>query len=175
MKVEFRQAPAGALGESRRRGEHEGRAVEVVDQARGDDADDAFMPAVTDRHDRVGVADLGRRGLDLRDRLGGDGLLDFPSLGVERPQFVGDRPRARQIVFEQQRQRVFGMPQPAGRVDDRRERVAERAGVERARVDARYLAHRADAGARGLAHLSEAADDQAPVLPDQRHRVGHRR
>ena len=152
--------------------------VEGVHELRGDDADDAPVPAFAgDDEDRV-RADV-RVVLDGAARLGEDLLLLRLPAQVLLVELLGERARLgrhRLVGGQQQPRRDVGRRHPPGRVDARRE-------DERRRCSCRSScpARPGDVEQRPQADLVRPAREQVeadlrdhPVLADQRHDVGQR-
>ena len=150
------------------------RPVVALDQARGDDPDDARMPALAG-DDEPGAS---RRSLGqlAPGRLGGrvDLPLGRPPLGVGPAQLGGDRLARAVVLGQHQLDPGVGPVEAPGGVDPRRQPEGEVALVEPLRLAFRDRHQRPQPGPVRAAHLREPAPDQRPVLADQRDDVGDR-
>jgi hypothetical protein len=153
-----RAARAGALVAVE--GDEHARPVVALGDARGDDPDDAGMPAVGGQDVcglLAGLADL-RLGLEEDPRLG------VAALGVGPIELVGDRRRALGVVGEHELEPGIGAIQAPGRVDPRRQAKADRPRIERAGIDARDAQQRPDPGPLRGGQRAQALAHQAAVL-----------
>ena len=149
VEVDAGHAAARPLGRLPGAGDDDGRALEALDQARRDDADDALVPAVPRHHDGPGGADLVRLGLVLGDGRLEDLALHLAPLGVQLPELGRDRVGRLAVGGQEQLERPVGVREPPGRVDARRQREPERARADGARLDAGRGAQRGDARGAG--------------------------
>ena len=134
------------------------------------------MPALAREHVRRRLGPAGGRA-DLRDLGLGreqDLRLDVAALGVDRVELGGDRAGPRDVGREQQLQPRVGAVQPPGGVDPRGEAEADRARVDAARVDARHVHQRLQPGLARRGQRPQPGPHEPPVLPHERHAVGHR-
>jgi hypothetical protein len=143
---------------------------------RGDDPDHARVPTVRREHVRGRIGAAERRTLlgHLRLGLEQDPRLDVPALDVDRVKLGRHGLGPRHVGGEQQLQTCVGAVQPPGRVDARREPEPDRAGVDPAGIHARDRHQRLEPGLAGGGERPEPLAHEAPVLPHQRHAVGHR-
>jgi hypothetical protein len=151
-------------------GDEHARAVVALGDARGDDPDDARVPAVG----RQDVGGLHASLADLRLGLEEDPRLGVAALGVGPIELLGDRGGARGVVGEDELEPGVGSVEAPGRVDPRRQAKADRPRIERAWVDARDAQQRADARPLGGGQRAQPFAHQAPVLAAQRHAVSDR-
>ena len=118
-------AGAGAVGRER---DGEGRALEALAQAGGDEADDAGVPVGRgEDQDRrpLAAADLGLGGaVGLLDRL----ELDALALGVELVEPRGDDQRRVLVVEAEQPRAERGVADAAAGIDARADEEAEMVG-----------------------------------------------
>ena len=125
-------AAARAVGHVAVDRQHDGRAVERVDELRRDDPDDAAVPALARDDEHGARTDVGIV-LDQLARLGHDGgflLLPARVLVVEllgqRPRFLGQR----LVDGQQQPRRDVGRAHAARGVDARRDHEADVIAVD---------------------------------------------
>ena len=147
------------------------RPAEFLLQPRGDETDDAGMPAFRggDHHRALLLdAERGHRlGFGLRQRF----QLDRLALAIEPVELGGDLRRLDRIVFEQQPHAEIGAADAAAGIDARAEQKAEMPGFGRA-GQPRHI-HQADMpGALAPAQRDQTLGDEGAVEPDQRHHVG---
>ena len=155
--------------------EHEGRAVQLVLDARGDDAHHAFVEVGVEHADGGGrlLAFVEQRFHDLH-RLLAHAALDVAALAVDRVQRARQLVAARRVVGQQAFDAQRHVRQPAGGVDARAEREAE---VERG-GDLRVARRRREqagqpAGQGAGADALQALGDQPPVVGVELDHVGH--
>ena len=156
-------------------GDEDDGAVVALDEARGDDADHALVPVGAGDGVRAAGALLGRPRLDLGDRLAEDAALDGLALAVQLLERVGEPARLVLVLGEEQLERLARVPEPAGRVEARREPEADGPGVDRGRIDAGALHERAQTGLRRARERAQPGDGERAVLVDERDDVGDRR
>src|SRR5919202_6496093 len=114
VEVERGDRPARPLPEVVGAGDQHDRPVEPLYEPRGDDPDHALVPPLVREHvAAVGPASL-RPGLDLRERLAEDALLDRLPLAVQRLELRREAPRPRRVVGEQELERRRWVAEPAG-------------------------------------------------------------
>ena len=159
--------------------QHDGRPVEGVDELRGDDADDAAVPAFAGDDEHAARADVGI-GLDDLPRLGDDVLLFLPAARVLGRRAARPAPAPRRAIASSEasssRVAMSGvLMRPAaltrGATMKRDvvavDRLAGQAGRRRAARAGRPCAAPCDSISR-----PELGDDA--VLADERHDVGQR-
>ena len=151
------------------RDEH-ARPVVALGDARGDDPDDARVPALAREDVRVALPRLGDHALGLEE----DALLDVAALGVRTVELLGDHASALGLPGEQELDAGVRAIEAARRVEPRREPEADRAGVDARGVRLRHLHEGPKALAARGAHRTQAGADEPPVLPAERHAVGDR-
>ena len=130
--VEARDAAARAVGLAVLDRQHDRRPVVGVDQLRGDDADDAAVPALAGDDQHRLRADVGIGVDDLAGR-GDDVLLLLAAAGVLGVELLGQRlrlGRQRLVVGQQQARRQIGGGHAAGGVDPRRDHERDVIGVD---------------------------------------------
>ena len=116
---------------------------------------------------------LGRRPrLDQRDRLAEDPLLDRLPLAVQVLELGGEPLGLVRVVGEEELERHVGSPEPAGRVDPRREPEADGRRVDGCRVDACRAHQRLEAGTVRARERPQPAGGESAVLVDERDDVG---
>ncbi len=120
-------------------------------------------------------AALGRPGLDGRDGVAEDPLLDGLPLAVQLLESSARQVGLALVLAEDQVERDVGPPQPSGRVDARREPEADRGRVDRRRIDARGAHQRAQARLGRARERPQARRGERAVLVDERDDVGDRR
>ena len=147
------------------------RPREFFLQARGDEADDAGMPALRGGDDHRALVLEAERGHRLGFGLRLGRLLDDAPLGVEPVEFGGDPRGFRQIAFQQQPHAEIGAPDAAAGVDARTQHEAEMPGLRRA-VQPRDIHQRGVADMIAAAQRDQALRDEGAVEPDQRHDIG---
>ena len=170
-QAEPRNRPARTLAIVFLGGDEHGRAVILIDEPRGDDADDAGVPLPRCEHQGVGQGAVA--GFDHFD-----GLLEYLSLNdlpatVLRLELPGDLVGLLGRGFGQQPERVPGVPHPTGgvqaRADDERHVAFLDALVRESRRFHDGLQPRVIEFARqGL----EPRGHERPVFVYQRHDVG---
>ncbi len=164
------RAAAAPLGVER--DQDHGPAV-ALDDPRGDDPDDARMPALAGKHQPGRLAEpvgqLAAGSLGRREHL----ALDLAALAVCPLELGGDLGCPRLVVGEHQLDAGVGAVQAPGGVDPRCEPEREIALVEPLGLDPGDAHQRPQPGPRGAARLGEPAPDQGPVLAAQR-RPGRR-
>ena len=127
--------------------------------------------------DGVGAAGtrFGRPRLDLGDGLAEDPALHGLALAVQLLERVGEPPRLRLVLGEEQLERLPRVPEATGRVQARRKTEADGPGVDGGRVDAGALHERAKTGLRRAREGAQSGDGERSVLVDERNDVGDRR
>src|SRR5207302_1579584 len=111
---EPRGRAARALADPVLERDDEGGAVVALLQPRGDDADDAGVPALAGGEDEGAGAGIA---LDLGDRRLEDARLDLAPLGVEGVELAGEARRLRGVVGREQRRAEAGLADAAAGVD----------------------------------------------------------
>jgi hypothetical protein len=160
--AEFRAVPA----------KDNGRAIELLEDTGGDNADDTDVPghiAFDDDEVGLGVEPDAHGAKDLV----GNGAFDFLPLAVMRVQILRERQRFGQVAGQEQAQGFFGRFEPARGVEAGRELEADFVGAERDRglsdpfqSDQTWSLRRVEAFQTGR--------DQHPVFAGQRDDVGDR-
>ena len=110
--------------------------MEPLDEARGDDADHALVPALVREHVPAPPLLRLRPLLDAGHRLARDSLLDGLAVAVQPLELAGEPLRLGAILGQQQVEGDARMAEPSRRVDARREPEADAACVHRGRIDA---------------------------------------
>ena len=108
----------------------------ALDEARGDDADHALVPALAGGHEHAVAALERAAALDLGGGGAQDRVLDALALAVALLELLGQRLRPRARRREQQVERQRRIAEPAGGVDARGEAEAEVGRAHARRVDA---------------------------------------
>ena len=150
IDAEDRAAGAGADAAGLKR-DRESRPAEFFLQPRGDEADNARMPALGGGdHDRAALlqAERGHRlGLGLRHGLDFDRL----TLAIEAVELGGDARRLDRIVLDQEPHAEIGAADASAGIDARAEQKAEMPRLRRAGeprdIHQAHMARRARAGA----------------------------
>ena len=122
VEVEARHRSPGALPALALAGDQDDGTAEALDEPRGDDPDHALVPALAP--DDVCLRRLrcsGGPGLDGRERLAQDPLLDRLAVAVERLDLVREQVGLPIVLGEDEVQADVGTPEAAGRVEPRRE------------------------------------------------------
>ena len=140
----------------------EGGAVVLLRDARGDDADDAGMPAA--RTDDDGVAALRRR-QTLDDAFGllAGREFEFLSLAVLTVEGLGEETGLGGILTEQQIERGHGGVEPTRGIESRPELEADVVSADRTRDPGDGL-EGDEAGMDRALKLSETAAGEEPVF-----------
>ena len=166
-----RAARAGADA-ARLQRNRKGGTRKLLLQPRGNQTDDAGMPALGGGHDHSAlVFEPERRqrlGFGLRLRR----LLDDAALAVEPVEFGRDPRGLRDVAFQQQPHAEIGAPDPAARIDARPQHEAEMPGFGRA-VQPRHVHQRGMADMVAAAHRDQPLGDEGAVEPGQRRDIGH--
>ena len=151
------------------RDEEDSGAVEFLDEAGRDDADDARVPRLVAEHDDVAVGAL-RRDLLLGAAI--DLVADLLALEVEGVEAAGEVVDLRLVAGGEQAQRTVRIPHPPRGVDAGRD--GER---ERLRRDLLLLRRQQAAQRLARAGIDEAQplEHDVAVLARQRHAVRDRR
>ena len=136
VQVEARDRPPRPLPLVSLPGDHHDRPVEALDEAGGDDADHALVPALAPDHIAVPAPLRLRPALDDGDRLPEDSLLDHLPVAVQRLELVREEVRFASILGEHQMQRHVGPAEPPRCVDPRCEPERDRGRVDRRGIDA---------------------------------------
>ncbi len=155
------------------RDQHDGPRV-TVDEARGDDADHALVPALARGHEHAVAALERAAALDLGGGGAQDRVLDPLALAVALLDLLGQRLGLVARGREQQVERERGVAEAAGGVDARREAEAEIGRAHARRIDARARHQRAQARPIGLGEAPHPAAHERAVLVGERHDVGDR-
>ena len=124
-QVQAGNGAAGTLDDAAfagREGEH--RAVQPVLDARGEDADDALVPALVEQRDAGGAVVDGHRFEQMQGLLLHVGL-DFTAFAVEIVELLGDGQGAGRVVGDQAFDAQAHVGQAAGGVEARAEQEAE--------------------------------------------------
>ena len=172
VEVEVRDRAARSLPAlAASRDEHHG-PMEALDEARRDDPDHSFVPALVPQDVAPALSLRGGPRLDARDRLPQDPLLHALTLSVQLLELAGELAGLRPIVGQEQLEREVGSPEPARGVDARGEPEPDGGRVDGRRIDARRLHERLEARAGSFA--------RAPAAPRRpargsRRRAGRRR
>ncbi len=155
--------------------DHEGRPAVALDQAAGDDADHADVPALAldDQRRRQALAVGPVEALDAGDRLLEHLALDGAALGVELVEPDGERAHLVRIVARQQARAEIGLADAAAGIDPRAQHEAQMIGARRL-AQARDIGERREAGIAALLHHRQPLPHQRAVDAGQRHDVGHR-
>ena len=151
------------------------RPVEALDEARGDDADHALVPALAGDDVSTAAALLLGPRRDLGERVAQDPLLDRLPVAVELVEAMGEPGRLVAILRQQQLERRLGMAEPPRRVQSRRDPKADRGSVGCGRIDPCDLHQLAQARFLCARERPQARDRQAAVLVDERDNVRDRR
>src|SRR5439155_25842227 len=120
-------AVGGAVGVE---ADHDGRLAELIDDARGDDADDARMPAVAPEDDGAAIVAVKFLLIDLCERRVEDAALHRLPLAVVLLQLGGDLQGTRQIRAGEHFDGVAGVTHTADGVEARGEAKADVVAVE---------------------------------------------
>ena len=175
--VEPRNAAARPLRHAVFDRQHDGRPVKRIDQLRGDDADDAAVPAVAGDDEDRSRADV-RIGLTIflaAATISASSSCRRTFLAIElhrqRPHLL----RHRLVGGQQEPRRDVRRAHAAGRVDARRQHERDVIAVDRLPGQAGHVEQRAQADLVRAARQQVEADlrDDA-VLADERHDVGQR-
>jgi hypothetical protein len=170
--VERRHGAAGALPLAVGARDHHDRAVVLLDQPRGDDADHALVPALAGDDVAATTTPRLRPRLDLVDRLAEDALLDHLPLAVQRLELLGEELRLAIVFGEEQPERSLRSAQPARSIDPRREPEANGLLVDGGRVDAADPHQRAQSRLLCLGDAAQPEQRECAVLVDERDDVG---
>ena len=133
------------------------------------------MPALPRHHQRRCVSKV--VGELAACRLGGRGhlLLGRAPLAVGAAQLRGDLGRPLRVLGEEQLHPRIGPVEAPRRVDPRRQPKRQVPLIELRRLDLGRGQQGADPGPLRPPNLLQSPPHDRPVLPDQRHHVGHRR
>ena len=165
-----RTARAGADAAGLKR-DGKGRPREFFLQPRGDETDDAGMPALRGRDDDRTLVLQPKRGQRLGFGLRFGHLFDHPAFAVEPVELGGDPCRFRNVAFQQQPHAEIGAPDPPAGIDARPQHEAEMPGFGRT-VQPRHIHQRGVADMVAPAHRDQALGDEGAIEPDQRRDVG---
>ena len=175
VQVVGRDGAATALATLALERDQDDRARMALDEARGDDADHALVPALSRGHENVVAALECPAARDLRRCGAQDRVLDPLALAVAGLELLGQRLGFGARRREQEVERESRVTKPARRVDARCQAEAEVGRTHASRVDTGARHQRAEAGAVGLGEASQAAPHQRAVLVGERDDVGDRR
>ena len=174
-EVEAFDGAAGAVGVAIFVGEDEGRAAGAVDDARGENSEDAAMPGGVVEDDALGekISRCGAQGFELGfDRLEGLGF-GGAALVVEAVEFFCELGCAGRVFCEEEFDDVAGDVHAAGGVDAWGEAEADFGGGGGAVYgDLRDLHEGAQAGLDGVAKFAQAQSGDDAVLAFERDGVG---
>ena len=166
-----RASRAGADAARLQRNRESGPAIALL-QPRGDEADDARMPALPRRDDNGALlfdAERGHRlGLGLRERR----LLDGLALAVEPVELGGHRAGLGWVVFEQEARAEVGTADASARIDARPEQKAQVPAFRRS-GEPRRVHQCGQADMLAAAHRDQPLRDEGAVEPLERHDVGN--
>ena len=175
MEVEVRDRAARSLPAlAASRDEHHW-PMEPLDEARRDDPDHPFVPALVPQDVAPALSFHGGQRLDARDRLPQDPLLDALTLAVQLLELAGELAGLRPIVRQEQLEREVGSPEPAGGVDARSEAEPDGGRVDGCRIDACRPHERLEARAARSRERPQPRGGERTVLVDERDDVGDRR
>ena len=150
-------------------GEHDGRLVELVDEPRCRDADDAGVPALARDDDGLFLRHV--EGFKLLLRRLADRALNLAPLCVEQVELECELVGLRSVLRRQEcdaRARRLDAP---CRIEPWREQKAEMTRRDLLVLEPRDLDERRDARQCSRLHAGHALLDDAAVLPAQRHDV----
>ena len=137
VQVEVCDRAAGSLPPVvRARDEHD-RPVEPLDEARGDDADDALVPVLAPEYVAAVPLPRLRHGLDGVDGLAQDPFLDCLAVAIQLLECVRVSTGLVGVLGEHELEGDVGATESSSRIDARSEPEAHRAGVDCGRIDAR--------------------------------------
>ena len=153
-------------------GDQDNGPVVALDEARGDDADHALVPALARDHVAAAAAAALRPRLHFGDCLAQDPLLDRLALPVQPFELLGEALRLALVLGQEQRERRLRTTQTSRGVDPRREPEADRRFVDRGRVDARDAHQGAQPELLRLPEPAQPKERECAVLVDERHDVG---
>ena len=172
-QVQAGNRAAGALDDAAfagGKGEH--RAVQLVLDARGEDADDAFVPACVEQGD-AGRRVVGVERFEQDQRLFLHAGFDLAALAVERVELLGDLQGAAGVFGEQAFDAEAHVGEAAGGIQARAEDEAEVHRRRLFRVAAGGLEQRGEAGLQlAGAHALQALADQDAVVAVELDDVG---
>ena len=175
VQVERRdRAPRARPALAVERDDDDGAAV-ALDEARGDDADHARVPALAGDDEGARLALLGRARLDRGDGGAHDLALDRLALAVPLLEPPRERIGLCAIAGEQQVERLARMAEPPCRVDARAETEAEVGRLQARAIDARDLHQRREARALAAGEPAQPGTHERAVLVAQLDDVGDRR
>jgi len=150
--------------------EDEGRAVELLEDARGDNADDADVPGhLAFDNDEVGLrVEPGAQGAD---DFVGDGAFDLLALAVVGVELLGDGQRLREVGGQEEAEGVFGGFEAARGVESGRELEADFVSAKRVRgLSDSFQGDQA--GAAGGVEAFQAGGNEDAVFAGERDNVG---
>ena len=174
VQVEGRHRPARALPAVALARDQHDRAPEALDEAGGDDADHALVPALAP--DDVGaVAPLLRPpGVDRGDGFAEDPLLDGLPVAVERLELVREEVGLAIVLGQHQVQRNVGRPSRPAALSRGASRNATAVASTVAGIDARDPHQRPQSRLLRAGEPAQADRGESTVLVDQRYDVGDR-
>src|ERR671935_1446355 len=129
VEVERRNRATRSLPPSVGAGNQHDRPVVALDEPRGDDADHSLVPVLSPEDVRTAPLLRIRPFVDLFDRRAQDAILDGLPVAVQLLEALGERPRLRCVLRQEQVERRARMAEPACCVDARRETEADVARV----------------------------------------------
>ena len=151
--------------------ERDGRAMELLLHARGDQSDDTLVPVLVEQAD--GACRLDGVGIQRGERIELHVALDVAALAVQLVQLLRQLERALEAVGRQALDAHRHVGQASGGVDARADREAEVHRPCRAGVLARHLEQRRHAGVQpAVADPLQALRDEDAVVAVEAHDVG---
>ena len=172
MEIEPGGAPPGALADVAIEGDQKGGTAVTLDHSRGDDANDAGVPAVA-HQDKPGIALRVGGTLDLLQRLVQHALVQRLALDVESLEPLGQRRGLDRIVTQQQTEPIGGVRHPAGGVEPGTQDETQVAGDDLLAGEPGGFDQGSEPEPAAVGQQLEAVPHQDPVFSLQRHHVGH--
>ncbi len=175
--VELGDAPARPVRDVAVDRQHDRGPMKRIDEFRGDDSDDATVPAVAGHDQHRSRPDARVRLNNLPGSRDDRGFL-FLSAGVLAVELQRERARQvphRLVVRQEQPRRNVGRAHPAGRIHAGRQDEGDVIAVDGLAAQPAHLDERPQPDLVGSARQQIEADlRDDPVLADERHDVGER-